>query len=532
MSEYRYLDEQRKLGESLVDIPVAPPRAPHFETGALDRIATGNTVLAKMAADVAVSVASVPQDHHKHELKKKLQTLLFEKQQKELNKQHKVASFVARVKRADPSGPDVTPGAMTSGTGQGAFIERRPEGIHQGPAANLIARGLKQLRMEEHANKVAASRFDKEVLKGNVGYHHLDPRIPANFSQHESGRMIAKGITRPQAHGLSAIAPAHEARLDRMDQSILNNEHLRNQKLRSEHQAQQLIPAWAKPGGFGQQAAVDPHAAASMQRQIAQAHTVHNQFLPNMGPATTFEGHVASPTNAGPFMQQATQGQVGGFKNIMASHGNAEFLPAPTLGSGTMGRATLQHEKGEQALVRGEVKMPVVNPATGATELQPRYDPHASHLGARPLVEERQVLHGRPTASGQMDAVRQLHPDDRLNAKLMRQVGHHPGSPIAPDSRRERALMGALERNKGKIKNTQMLTSVGMAEAAGTLPRGHVSTLPDKARAPIRELAARKTDFQEFLKNKGHKAQGGIRQLASKAKGMGGGLINVMRAFR
>jgi hypothetical protein len=139
---FRYHDEARRLDEELAEIKVAEPKskppAP-LATGGLERIAKGETAFGAMPADRAAVLASIPQDMKKHEVKQKLQTLL-------AKKHTKVAEFISQANKvADLAASDVVLNSTTEGTGSGP-AERENErhlDAHQGPAANLIAAGLK-----------------------------------------------------------------------------------------------------------------------------------------------------------------------------------------------------------------------------------------------------------------------------------------------------------------------------------------------------------------------------------------------------
>jgi hypothetical protein len=147
---FRYDDQYRLLDESLVDIKVAAPVVREPDVGGLERIAAGKTALASIPATRAAAAASVPHDLQKEEVKKKLRELLEKKQSK-------IAAFVDASKLAfmestgqsDSSATGiVTPSQMMSGNGSATDSRDTStprEGVHQGPAANLIAAGLKQI---------------------------------------------------------------------------------------------------------------------------------------------------------------------------------------------------------------------------------------------------------------------------------------------------------------------------------------------------------------------------------------------------
>jgi hypothetical protein len=142
---WRYDDEARRLGESLVEIKLAEPKRPEPDVGALDRIASGQMPLASIPADRAAAIAGVPRDMQKEEVRERLRGLLS-------HRQAKVASFIvgaARLKLATSDTGYITPAEMTAGgTGPapgGGSTATKHEGAHQGPAANLIASGLKAI---------------------------------------------------------------------------------------------------------------------------------------------------------------------------------------------------------------------------------------------------------------------------------------------------------------------------------------------------------------------------------------------------
>lgn len=148
---FRYFDEARRLGESLHDIALTPPVAKVAAEGGLDRIAKGNTALSDLQGSQAAASASVPSEMQKAEVKRRLQALLAHKKVKAAARDVVLERFCARAEKlANPMGPDVTPTAMTSGTGGPLDAEAgrgtRYQGVHQGPVGDLIARTLKELR--------------------------------------------------------------------------------------------------------------------------------------------------------------------------------------------------------------------------------------------------------------------------------------------------------------------------------------------------------------------------------------------------
>lgn len=148
---FRYFDVARQLGESLRDIELTPVPVKTAAEGGLDRINRGQTALSDMQSSQAAASASVPSEMQKAEVKRRLQALLAHKKVKAAARDIVLERFCERAEKlANPMGPDVTPSAMTSGIGRPLDSEEgrgtRYQGVHQGPAGDLIARTLKELR--------------------------------------------------------------------------------------------------------------------------------------------------------------------------------------------------------------------------------------------------------------------------------------------------------------------------------------------------------------------------------------------------
>ena len=438
---FRYWDQARSLGESLRDIEVALPPEPTYDYGGLDRIASGQTALSKMASDTP------PNPHaevKKLELKNKLKTLLTEKKRRELGVQHKVASFIYMAKFANPTGPEVTPSAMTSGDGDQELTEkgqRDRQGAHQGPAANFFANGLKELRKEEQAKKTAA-RIDKEVAKGNVSYADADPRISralAPEKQQEVSRIMAMDA-----------AP--------VDQKTLN----RRRDLRVAKRRNTL-------------------ATAEKHRQAGLGRVDHpDQSLNNLA-------EVVNKPNQPPGYKQLmeinapdTAGQMGRTARRVEGRGKTWTRKTPLVArkpiDSTLNHSVLEHELGErEALIEG---------LRGNQPIQQ----HSGHLGIRAKTRENVALQGDPAAVRQTHWMRMSDPDDVKAFKAMRQAGDHPDFPIQPNTRRERAaqkIFGGVQHTLEP--RTQRMAAENAAHYKQFFPKANFGQV-------IKKLAASRLD--------------------------------------
>lgn len=430
---FRYHDEARAFGESLAEIKVAEPKKSPPATGALERIAAGKTAFEGMQASRDAAAAAAPDELQTHELKRKLTTLLQQKRKHAATAHAGVDAFIADAEKlANPYAPDVPLSAMTSGNGATTIENDRPavarrEGIHQGPAANLIAAGLKAAKQQ----KTAASRLDKEVARGTVGYHQVDPSIPTSLGRSGFG----KGLSRISANAPAEAAPAAVDRRRALNSALFRNQH-------------------------------------------ATGTALKNEMLPGLGPATlAIPGQIPvvyAPDTAGQFMRSASGGSFGKFR-AGAGTVKPELLPVRKPVDATLNHAVMQHELGERSLATGNA-----------------FHLNASHFGVEPIVRENLALVGDPEAQRAMGKLRQGHSDDKLVQRLSRQVGAHPNSPIPLGGKQHKALTGALERNAGKLhKGTKQMTIQRAVQAAMVDP-AHVEqfkTLPQALRGEVANFA-------------------------------------------
>jgi len=416
MDEFRYHDEARKLGESLATIELTPERPPRG--GALEAIANNKTAFSDHEASREAAIASVPVELQKAEMRRKLHQLLASKHQKTAARELVLDSFTREARKlANPMGPDVSASAMTSGGG-GPPEKPEPDpsrslGGHQGPAANLFARGLKELN--EGPPKTAASRLDKEVRLGNVGYHDVDPSIPKALGNTGYGKYVSR------THAFEpTAAPNLAQRQNLLDRS--HNAHIGTNNIVGTH-------------------------------------------LPNVGPAT--DGRMAfgqpkvhAPKSSGGFMRSAGKGLWGRLRAQLGTH-DEKFLPKAVPSDKTTGRAILGHELAE--------RQEMARSGTHGVHL------HASHMGVRPILEENMHARGDPGSVKALQAVRRGHPDDALVARLSKQIGHHPDAPLPIGGKHERALEKRLAASSGQLHGGTKLKTIQGALNTATQHAKHVA---------------------------------------------------------
>jgi hypothetical protein len=182
-----------------------------------------------------------------------------------------------------------------------------------------------------------------------------------------------------------------------------------------------------------------------------------NQHASGVGPATSHVGDVYAPDDAGQFLRTIIQPHEvdprADENAILGTYSALEqasrrlndpklkgFLPEDPLVDPTLARSTLEHELGERGHLLGHA------PLLG----------HASHAGIDPHIREQLVLAGRPEAS---QIVEKLRMSKRQHAaqgdmqlyKLLRQVGHHPDSPIPYGGRQHRTLVRLIQEDPYRL---------------------------------------------------------------------------------
>jgi hypothetical protein len=184
-------------------------------------------------------------------------------------------------------------------------------------------------------------------------------------------------------------------------------------------------------------------------------------------------GKAYAPKTTGRFLRTyGENGPVSGTVRALAygRSGDERFLAKRKGVDATLDHAGLQHELGEvHEMNDAKRKVPVqgadgkpARDARGMVQLEEKrvVHPHASHLGVSPILREDMAVMHDPEARDLMDKVRQRHPDDAHVAKLKRQMGYHPNSPIQPGTRAARALEDRLAATSKKLHSETKMKNV------------------------------------------------------------------------
>jgi hypothetical protein len=281
--------------------------------------------------------------------------------------------------------------------------------------------------------KLAASRFDKEVRKGTLQYRDIDPAIPEGELP---GFLVpaAKQRARRVMQAPAAVDPETLTRRRALSDALFN----------------------AQMGATGEALGVP---GLTMSKGMA----------PGTGPATSFmfgEGGptatVMSDNNAGRFLRTATRNPL---RALIGLQNPDLMLPSADVDK-TLNRAILQHEIGEAM--------------AGSS---PTYVPHASHLGVEPQLLERLHAQGDPEAVAAMARIRAGHTDDRHVANLIKQMGGTPDSPIPLDSRRARSLkktlLGDINELSPAARETALRYGTQVPERLPQVPTEYKSLLAE-----------------------------------------------------
>ena len=126
-----------------------------------------------------------------------------------------------------------------------------------------------------------------------------------------------------------------------------------------------------------------------------------------------------------------------------------EVNPAPAPKDATIRQAVMQHELGELDVGHGRTGTEKHLDYRG--KRRPEIRPNASHRGPNAILRENIPLSRDPDARKTMDKLRTINSDDALVQKLIRQAGGRADAPIPLGGRRERALNRMLDRNVDKL---------------------------------------------------------------------------------
>jgi hypothetical protein len=277
----------------------------------------------------------------------------------------------------------------------------------------------------DELEKIALTRYEKEISAGNVGRSDVSPGVP-NLPGPLG--VMSKKLTREQLAAPAAVDPSSLARTRALKDKL--------------YEAQ----------------AAHPHT-----QNIPEVFDVQKKFLPGMGPATAM-GQVFAPPESGQFMRGvnrpfgALRSGLGTLPAVSSSPlEKLTQLPARKPVDSTLNHAVLQHELGE------------------ASEFgKDKIRPFASHLGPEPILRENLAMKGDPEAMKEMAKLRQLHPDDALMQKAIRQAGGTPDAPLALGGRQHKAVERILDRSASKLdpatRGRALQMSVGTSKPLGYAP--------------------------------------------------------------
>ena len=318
--------------------------------------------------------------------------------------------------------------------------------------------------------KAASTRYEREISAGNISRPDISPSLP-NVREGVLGR-VGRKLTRDQL-----AAPA-ERTPEAVDKTRALN-------------ARQFTAQSKRPDAIAQGVKAD----------------VHPSFIAGAGAGTMPGGppQVFAPDSGG----QLVRGLGGGFRDRMKAtlgiaQGKPTLLPPRAPVDATLNKAVLHHELGEAAeLGKGTVR------------------PFASHLGTDPIIRENLGAQGDPEAVAHMAKIRQLHPDDALVQKAIRQAGGTPDAPIPLGGAQHRAVDRILDRSGGKL---QPATRMGALVRKATLGK-EIGYLPPH----VSRTLSTGTGIMEQLSNE---RVTGVRDAISRFKALypsGKTLLNYVR---
>jgi len=360
--------------------------------------------------------------------------------------------------------------------------------------------------------KIAASRLDKEVLEGNVGYHDVDPRLPASMGQSGMG----KGFTR-----MNAMAPAEQT-----PEAVARLRALRAAKDRNTYsladKARQTIEK-------------NPEDLGNISNEVLDQASIHNQMFPGAGPATVpMHGAGNRPgvfagDDSGQFLRSMQDGPYGAFRADLSTKDPTNlapiFLNPRKSVDDSLNHGVLEHEIGERNTMLN------TNPQGRSIQ-----HAHATHAGIEPLLREELAVQGDPEAVRTLQNLRQGNPDDRLTAALRRRAGAHPDSPLPLGGRQQRAVEKMMRDKahliskpaQARAAGQQFMTEIAdegkrrlpadhvLQEMFAGLPRSEQMLLPQHIRDATRDSAGHLGELGGKLMNA--KAPTSLREAVGLAK--------------
>ena len=275
--------------------------------------------------------------------------------------------------------------------------------------------------------KEAASRIDKALAAGQLAFKDVMPGLRApkavsygnQKSVQEWKRRWRESANAPAARSAEELARTRALNAAKAEQAV-HNADVRGVKVVRSGGSAGVTQGQSRRGNIV--ARVPENAGAALREKV------YVQNNPDLSPAEqairqrqnqAWLERGELPTRSSKWSGMAVHGRPLTFKRRTSVHDPMD----PTLL-----HMTTQHEIGEARTLKRA-------PGT-------RYAPHASHAGVEPRIREDIAMIGDPDAIRFMDGVRRRNSDgdDALVARLVRQVGGRPDSPIPLDSKRARAL--------------------------------------------------------------------------------------------
>lgn len=265
--------------------------------------------------------------------------------------------------------------------------------------------------------KMSATRYEKEIAKGTI--NRSDLGVPASAYAYPK----IKRVTREHLSAPSTPSPEALARRRAINEKVYH--------------------AYANHPEL--------HGTSGV--------SVEKRVFPGAGPATLGGSYVFSPAEAGRHLRGILSGGSGILGKIKAlastlvkpgTRIGEKILPKGKESDKTLARSILKHELGEAS--------------TFAKDKGSKIIPVASHLGARPIIEEQIANRGDPEAIKDLHRGR-LDKGNQAVLRAIRSVGGTADSPIPIGGKQERAVNRILARHPEKL-DTHGRTKAVQVQAA------------------------------------------------------------------
>ena len=293
--------------------------------------------------------------------------------------------------------------------------------------------------------KMALTRLDKEVAKGNVSYTDVMPTATKERAARKMETMKSYGGEDAYPRNLSHT---HEADLielqkrkvrkhlqgpGKVDQATVGRRRRLNEALRKT-QAKIYGVKTGKEGVYG----LHPSTMASSEKFFGYEAPGETRIMAGKPSGTVgrvLGQHVGKKPKR---------------RGLKKSFNRLVKMITPRSVDKTLGHAIQRHEIGEAKQFHSGTARP-----------------HASHLGPRPIHEENLSVRGDPKARRIITKLRQAgHKDDATVNKIIRRSGGTAGSPIQPGTRRARSVERMMDRHY-KRKGLSLKQIQGNIHAAG-----------------------------------------------------------------